>query len=333
MSLETTYLGLPLKTPLVPSASPLSGSLDNLLRMEDAGASAVVLPTLFQEQITGRFNDPDWSLAHGIEPYSEVLSYFPNKEHFLADPDAHLKRVRDARAALSIPVIASLGGFEPGDWTDFAWKLADAGASALELSIYNVPTDPAITADAIEGSHAQLVSDVRLQISIPLVVKLTPFFTNFHRVASRMVESGADGLVLFNRLFPADIELEGLSFTHPITLTDSEDSRLPLHWIAILRKRLSVSLAASGGVHSGIDALKLIIAGADVTMICSAMMRRIDVIRSIETEMNAWMTGHGYTSLNQIKGIRSCERLLDPSAFERSNYLWSAAALSESVKR
>jgi dihydroorotate dehydrogenase (fumarate) len=334
ISLETSYLGLSLKSPLVPSASPLNGSIDNLRRMEDAGAAAVVLPPLFQEQIVGKFNDPNWSLTHGIEPYPETLSYLPNEEDFLADPDAHLERLSHARSALSIPVIASLSGAAPGEWLAFASKLEEAGAAALELNIYHVPTDPSVSADAIEESYATMVRDVRRQIRIPLAVKLAPFFTNFPRVAARLVENGANGLVLFNRLFQADIQLDTLNIVRTIAWSTSEDSKLPMRWIGLLRNQIPASFAATGGVHRGADALKLIMAGADVTMVCSAMIRcGIDVIRAIETQMTMWMETHGYTSLDQIRGMLSCERCADPSAFERSNYVWAAAALRKNVRR
>lgn len=334
MNLETSYLGFQLRTPLVVSASPLTGDFDNLRRLEDAGASAIVLPSVFEEQIQHRFNDSSWSLTHGIEPYPSSLSYLPDEEDFLTDPEGHLDRINKASRALSIPVIASISGATPGDWIQFAKRMEAAGADAIELSIYHVPTDFAIESSKIEQSYVQIVAEVRKQISIPLAVKLSPFFTNFPHIAHKIVGSGADGLVLFNRPFNIDINLEHVEFVHTIHRTASRDLELPLRWIALLRGRLQVSFAATSGVHTGVDALKLLFVGADVTMMCSALMiRGIEHLKTVETEMKEWLETHGHISLHQVRGCMSMERRPECSTFERANYIWAVGDFTENIKR
>jgi dihydroorotate dehydrogenase (fumarate) len=334
MNLETNYLGLPLKTPLVPSASPLTGDLDNLRRLEDAGASAVVLPSIFEEQVMHRFNEPGWSLVHGIQPYPAALSYLPNEEHFASNPEDYLEKVRKASSALSIPVIASLSCATPGVWTQFARRLEEAGADALELNVYYVPTDLGVGSTQIEDVYAQIVVDVRRNISIPLAVKIAPFFTSFPNMARRLVDCGADGLVLFNRLFNADIEIEHPQFVHTTRWTTSRDVELPLLGIAHLHGRLGCSLAATGGVHNGRDALKLIFAGADVTMMCSALMiHGIDHLAAVRNEMVEWLEAHGHESLGPLRGSMSLERWPERSAFERANYIWAVGNFVEEIRQ
>lgn len=333
MNLQSTYLGLPLRTPLVPSASPLTGDLDNLRRLEDAGAAAVVLPSLFEEQLMRRFNDPSWSLVHGVQPYPIALSYLPNEEHFALGPDDYLEMVSRASGALDIPVIASINGATPGSWTQFAERIEDAGADALELSIYAVPTDLEVGSAQIEDTYAEMVVNVRRKISIPLAVKLGPFFTSFPHVARRIVECGADGLVLFNRLFNADIALEHPEFTHGMRWTTSRDVELPLLGVAHLHGRVRCSLAATGGVHNGRDALKLIFAGADVTMMCSELMTHgIDRLNAVENEIIEWLERHGHTSLRPLRGSMSLERWPEQSAFERANYIWAVGHFVEELR-
>lgn len=334
VNLETNYLGLRLRSPLMPSASPLTGNLDNLRRLEDAGASAIVLPSLFEEQLRHQFNDPSWSQIHGIEPYPPALSFFPDEEYFLASPDTHLARIAKVSDALSIPVIASLSGATPGEWTQFAGRMEEAGADAIELSIYDVPTDFETDAAGIENSHLRMVADVRRQISIPLAVKLSPFYTNFPHFAQRLVNSGANGLVLFNRLFSAEIELEHADLNHAVRRTTSTDVDLPVRWVALLHERLQASLAATSGVHSGQDALKLISAGADVTMLCSALMvHGIEHLKTVESEMREWLETHGHQSLNHVRGIMSTKQCPERSALERANYIWAVGDFTPSVKR
>lgn len=333
MNLETHYLGLRLRTPIVPSASPLTGNIDTLRRLEDAGAAAVVLPSIFEEQLLNHFNDPAWSRTHGIQPYPPALSYLPNAEHFVSNPDGYLELLQMASGALSIPVIASVSAATPGPWTEFAQRVERAGADALELNIYYVPTDLDMGSAEIENSYAQIVVNVRRQVSIPLAVKIAPFFTSFPNMARRLVECGADGLVLFNRLFSADIELEPPEFVHTTRWTTSRDVELPLLGIAHLHGRLDCSLAGTGGVHNGRDALKLILAGADVTMMCSAIMvHGVDRLRAVENEMIEWLDRHGHESLGPLRGSMSLEPWQDRSAFERANYIWAVGHFVEELR-
>jgi dihydroorotate dehydrogenase (fumarate) len=334
MNLETTYLGLRLRTPLVPSASPLTGNLDNLCRLEDVGAAAVVLPSLFEEQIEQRFDDPSWSLRHGIEAYPAELSYLPKEEDFLANPESHLDRIRKASSRLAIPVIASLSGAKPGEWMNYAKRLEDAGADAIELSIFQVPIELEVGAGEIEENYARMVAAVRQQVSIPLAVKIGPAFTSLPHFARRMVGAGADGLVLFNRLFNADIDLEHATFTHTIRWTSSRDIELPMRGAALLHDRVKASLAVSGGVHTGADALKLIYAGADVAMLCSSLMiRGIGHLKTVEAEMTEWLDQRGHPSLESIRGSLSLAHCPERSAFVRANYLWTVGDFVPEIKR
>lgn len=329
MNLSTDYLGLHLRTPIVPSASPLAEDTDNLLRMQDAGASAVVLHSLFEEQILYDQRELHKSLSHGVESYPEALSYFPEIASFSQGPEAYLRHIEQAQSRLSIPVIASLNGTTPMGWTAFARNIESAGASALELNIYQVPADISLEGRLIEEEYARIVLDVREAVTIPIAVKLSPYFTSFGHMAKRFADCGANGLVLFNRFYQPDLDIEDLSVIPDATLSHSGDSRLALRWIALLRGRLPLSLAATGGVHTGQDALKLLMAGADVTMVCSALMRNgIRHIETIEREMTEWMETHDYHSIRQLKGCLSQEHCDDPSAFERAHYVRAVGGFS-----
>ncbi len=322
MNLSTNYLGLKLRTPLVPSASPLSEDLDNLKRMEDAGAPAVVLYSLFEEQIRYERYELHWSLSQGTESYPESLNYFPEPANLLIGPEGYLKHIQRAKQAVAIPVIASLNGCTPGGWTDFAKQIEQAGADALELNIYSIQTDPRRTGEEVEQEYLQIVQEVRAVVKLPLAVKVSPYFTNFANMALRFAEKGANGLALFNRFYQPDIELEALEVAPHVMYSTPMAMRLPLRWIAILHEKVETSLAATSGVHRGTDAIKLIMAGADVTMLCSALMRHgIEQIRTIEREMVAWMDEHEYTSVAQMKGSLSQRNCADPAAFERAQYL------------
>jgi len=330
INLACDYLGLSLRSPLVPS-SPLTGSIDNLRRMEDAGAAAVVLPSLFEEQLRGQFHDPSWSLKHGIAPYPPGLSYLPSEKDYLANPDIHLERIRTATSALEIPIIASISAVRSGDWVSFAKEMEAAGADAIELSIYHVPTSPIESSTKLEEGYLELIQAVRRIISIPLSVKISPFFTSLPYFVRAAVSCGTDGIVLFNRLFGADIRLEHRSRVRTPALTSSKDAELPLRWLSILRRQNSASLAVSSGVHTGEDALKLIAAGADVTMVCSSLMLRgIEHLKTLETEMTAWLETRGHISLSQIRGCMSLDQWPDPSGLERANYIWSVGSLASS---
>jgi dihydroorotate dehydrogenase (fumarate) len=332
MNLSTTYLGLSLRTPLVPSASPLSENLDNLLRMQDAGASAVVLHSLFEEQIRHDQQELHESLSLGAESYAEATSYFPRSAAYVHGPALYLRHVEQARSRLRIPVIASLNGCTPHGWTSFAREIEDAGANAIELNIYRIPTDLSVDAASIEDDYLRIVLDVREAVSIPVAVKVSPFFTSFAHMARRFAECGADGLVMFNRFYQPDFDVRNLEIICDTPLSHSGDSRLALRWIALLRSHLSLSLAATGGVHTGIDALKLLMAGADVTMVCSALMRHgIDHLAQIEEEMSTWMAENEYESVEQLKGSLSQEHCENPSALERAHYIRAVGALHPAI--
>lgn len=312
-------------------SSPLTGSIGNLRRMEDAGAAAVVLPSLFEEQLRGQFHDPSWSLKHGVAPYPPRLSYLPSEKDYLADPDAHLERIRMATSALEIPVIASISAVRSGYWVSFVKEMEAAGADAIELSIYHVPTSPVESSTHLEERYLELIKSVRQTISIPLSVKISPFFTSLPYFVRAAASCGADGFVLFNRLFGADIRLEHRSRIRTPSLTNSKDAELPLRWLSILRHQNTASLAVSSGVHTGEDALKLIAAGADVTMVCSSLiLRGIEHLKTLEAEMTTWLEARGHISLSQIRGCMSLDQWPNPSDLERANYIWSVGSLASS---
>ena len=322
MNLKTTYMGLKLRTPLVVSASPLSEDIGNLNRMEDAGAAAVVLHSLFEEQIRYDRYELHWSTTQGTESYPEALSYFPDPHELCVGPEAYLKHIARAKAAVTIPIIASLNGSTPSGWTSFAKQIQQAGADALELNIYNIPTDVKLSGAEVEHQYIEVVRSVRAEVSIPLAVKVSPFFTNFANMAKRFAENGANGLVLFNRFYQPDIELESLEVVPNVFYSTPMAMRLPLRWIAILYDRIGASLAATSGIHRGTDALKMLMAGADVTMLCSVLMRHgIDRLRVIEEEIVNWLREHEYESVEQLKGSLSHKNCPDASAFERAQYM------------
>jgi len=322
MNLKTTYIGLKLRTPLVVSASPLSESIDNIKRMEDAGASAVVLHSLFEEQIRYERYELHWSTTQGTESYPEALSYFPDPDELCVGPEAYLKHIARAKETVTVPIIASLNGSTSSGWTSFAKQIQEAGANALELNLYNIPTDMKLSGAELEHQYIEVVRSVRAEVSIPLAVKVSPFFTNFANMAKRFAENGANGLVLFNRFYQPDIELESLEVVPSVFYSTPMAMRLPMRWIAILYDRIGASLAATSGVHRGTDALKMLMAGADVTMLCSVLMRHgIDRIRVVEEEMVNWMREHEYESVEQLKGSLSQKNCPDSSAFERAQYM------------
>ena len=322
MNLKTTYMGLKLRTPLVVSASPLSESIDNIQRMEDAGASAVVLHSLFEEQIRYERYELHWSTTQGTESYPEALSYFPDPDELAVGPEAYLKHIARAKQTVTIPIIASLNGSTPSGWTRFAKQIQQAGSDALELNLYNIPTDMKLSGAELEHQYIEVLRSVRAEVSIPLAVKVSPYFTNFANMAKRFAENGANGLVLFNRFYQPDIELESLEVVPNVFYSTPMAMRLPMRWIAILYDRISASLAATSGIHRGTDALKMLMAGADVTMLCSVLMRHgIDRLRVIEEEMANWMREHEHESVEQLKGSLSHKNCPDSSAFERAQYM------------
>lgn len=322
MNLSTTYLGLNLRTPLVPSASPLSEKLGNLKRMEDAGAAAVVLHSLFEEQIRADRTEHEKDLTRGTHSYAEALTYFPEPQQFADGPEAYLEHLARAKQSLGIPIIASLNGTTFGGWTAFSRQIEQAGADALELNLYSVPTDVDHAAEDIEHNYVTIVATVKAQVKIPVAVKLSPYFTNLTHFVRRLERHGADGLVLFNRFYQPDINLDDAEVVPQAQLSTSSALRLPLRWIAMLHRRVGMSLAATSGVHRGSDALKLLMAGADVTMLCSALMRHgVEHLRTVESEMSEWMEQHEYESIEQLKGRLSQQNSPDPTAFERAQYV------------
>ncbi len=323
MNLSTTYLNLKLRTPLVVSASPLSDEIDNIKQMEDAGASAVVLYSIFEEQLRAERMELAKSLEQGTESFAEALTYFPEPEEFHLGPGEYLKHILRAKGAVRIPVIASLNASGAiGAWTRYARQMQEAGADAIELNIYNIPTDPDLSSAAIEQSYLDIVNAVKAEVSIPVAVKLSPFFTNFAHMAKRLDDAGVDGLVLFNRFYQPDIDLESLEVKPNILLSTPMAMRLPLRWIAILYGKLDASLAATSGIHRATDALKMLMAGADVTMLCSTLLRHgIRQIEVIEKEMTVWMKEHEYKSVKQLKGSLSQKNCAAPAEFERAQYM------------
>jgi len=323
MNLNTTYLGLKLRSPLVPSAAqPLTENVDNLKRMEDAGAAAVVMHSLFEEQLSLERRELFESMTQGTESFAEALTYFPEPEEFHVGPELYLKNIQKAKASVQIPIIASLNGSTPGGWVEYARQIEKAGADAIELNIYWIPTDPSLSSIRIEDTYVEILRSVKEQVNIPVAVKLSPFFTNFANMARRLEAAGADGLVLFNRFYQPDMDLESLEVTPNILLSTPMAMRVPLRWIAILRDQVGLSLAATSGIHRATDAIKMLMAGADVTMMCSALLRHgVKHIATVENEIRAWMDEHDYESLEQLQGSMSQKNCPDPAAFERAQYM------------
>jgi dihydroorotate dehydrogenase (fumarate) len=320
--LTTTYLGLRLKNPLVASASPLSKKVDLVRQLEEAGAAAVVLYSLFEEQITHESRELDHYLTHGAESYAEALSYFPDLDHYNLEPDCYLEHVQRVKRAVDIPVIGSLNGISPGGWVEYARKIEQAGADALELNIYYLPADVSVSSAELEEIYITLLRDIRLQVRIPIAVKLSPFFTALPFMARRLVQAGADGLVLFNRFYQPDFNLETLEVVPNLTLSSSQDLRLPLRWIAMLYGRIEADFALTSGVHTAEDALKAMMAGANVAMLTSELLAHgIWRLQDILDDMRTWMHVHEYESISQMRGSMSQRAVAEPAAFERANYM------------
>jgi dihydroorotate dehydrogenase (fumarate) len=322
MDLSTTYLGLKLKNPIVPSASPLSHTVDGMKRLEDAGAAAVVMYSLFEEQIAHEAAELDHYLNYGKESFAEALTYFPEAQEYNIGPDEYVELVRKAKQALSIPVIGSLNGISPGGWISYAKRIADAGADALELNVYYIPTDPDVTSSDVEDRYLEVLHAIKHTIDIPVAVKLSPFFSSMAHMAKRLENSGANGLVLFNRFYQPDIDLEALEVKPNVVLSSSNAMRVPLRWIAILHGKVKMSLAATSGIHTAQDVIKMVMAGADVTMMCSALLKNgPNHIVQVLLDLNQWMLEHEYISVQQMKGSMSQKSVADPAAFERANYV------------
>jgi dihydroorotate dehydrogenase (fumarate) len=322
IDLSTRYLGLELSTPLVASSSPLCETIDNVRRMEDAGAGAVVLHSLFEEQIEVESRSLDRALSYGTESYAEALSYLPDLYRYNLGPDGYLEHVRRAKKAVSIPVIGSLNAVSTGGWVSFARLIQEAGADALELNMSYIPTDPAVSAADVEQMYVDLVRDVRAHVSIPLGIKLGHSFTALPSLAGRLDASGADALVLFNRFYLPDFDLESLDVVPHLTLSSPHELLVRLHWVAILYGHVRADLAITGGIHDHEQVLKAMMAGARVAMMTSALLRNgIEHLANVREHLLAWMDAHDYGSIAEMQGSMSYRAVSDPSAFERANYM------------
>ena len=322
VDLRTRYLGLELRNPIVASASPLTGSVESLKRLDDAGVGAVVLPSLFEEQIEHEEMATHNLMLYGAELSPEASSFFPEMQQYDTGADKYLKLIGEAKKALAVPVIASLNGYTPGGWTRIAKQLEDAGADAIELNVYFLAADPADTGADVEQRYLDLVASVRATAKIPVAVKVAPYFSAMASMAVRLAGAGAAGLVLFNRFVQPDIMLEELEVAPHLVLSTSDELRLALRWIAILYGRVEASLAATGGAHTAEDVVKVLLAGADCVMIASSLLRQGP--RHVETlvrGVQAWMSDRDYVSVTQLKGSLSQRACPDPDAFERANYM------------
>ncbi len=322
MNLETSYMGLKLKNPLVPSAGPLSKELASLKQLEEAGAAAVVLHSLFEEQISYEASELEHYLSHGAESYSEALSYFPDAGDYKLGPDEYLEHIRKAKESLGIPVIASLNGVSTGGWIEYARKMQQAGADGLELNVYYIPTDPNVTSEQVEAVYLKVLKAVKDSVKLPVAMKLSPYFSAMSAMARKLDEAGADALVMFNRFYQPDIDLETLEVTPNLVLSSPLEMRLPLRWIAILYGHIKADMAITSGIASGADVLKAMMAGANVAQICSALLRKgPGELAAMLRDMQNWMEEKEYESIEQMRGSMSQRSCPEPAAFERANYM------------
>lgn len=323
MDLSTTYLGLALKNPIVPSSSPLSRHISTLRRIEDAGAGAVVLYSLFEEEIRMESKTLNEYLIQGTEIYPESITFFPEAPSYrMIGPDAYLEHIARAKAALDIPVIASLNGVSTGGWIEYARRIAEAGADALELNIYYIPTNPELSGAEVEQIYVDVLRDVKSTVQIPVAMKLSPYFSSLANMAKRLDNAGADGLVLFNRFYQPDLDLEALEVAPNLVLSDSDELRLPLRWAAILYGRIHADIGLTTGVHTGRDVLKSLAAGATVAMMASELLQNgLGRIGEILGEVALWLVENEYNSLDELRGSLSQVNVAAPAAFERANYI------------
>ncbi len=322
LDITTTYLGLPLKNPLVASASPLSKKVEMVCRLEDAGIAAVVMYSLFEEQIIHESQELHHFLERGTHSYGEALSYFPDLGNYNLGPEPYLEHVRRLKEAVDIPIIASLNGVSTGGWVDYAHKIEQAGANALELNIYDVSTDINLSGAELEQRYVDLVRDMREKVKLPMAIKLSPFFTSLPHTAKRLVKAGANGLVLFNRFYQPDFDLDEMKVVPDLELSSSNELRLPLRWIAILYGQVAADFALTSGVHTGHDVLKAMMAGASVAMMASELLAHgPGRLPPILAEIEHWMEENEYESITQMKGCMSQRAVAEPTAFERANYM------------
>jgi dihydroorotate dehydrogenase (fumarate) len=322
MDLKTKYLGLELKHPIVASSSPMSRSLDGIKRMEDSGASAVVLFSLFEEQIRYENESLDFLTEFGTESFPEALSYFPSVEDYRVGPDSYLNLIREATEAVDIPIVASLNGITETGWTEYAKLMVEAGAKAIELNIFYIPADLSLTGREVEDRYVRVIEQVRAAVDVPIAVKLSPFFSAIGDMAKRFVGAGANGLVMFNRFYQPDFDVDELEVIPDLELSSTSEIRLPLLWIAILHGRIKCSLAATRGVQTHKEVIKYVMAGADAVMTTSALLRNgVGHMKTLVSGVEEWMERRGYDSIEQMKGSMSQQKVADPSAFERANYI------------
>ncbi len=322
MDLSTTYLGLHLKNPLVPSASPLSKNLDGIKKLEDAGAGAIILYSLFEEQVAFEQKELNYFLNRGTETFAESLTYFPEQEDYNFGPEQYVDHIRKAKEATDIPIIGSLNGVSTGGWIEYAKEMEKAGADALELNVYFLATDMDQESRQVENQYRVILNAVKSHVNIPVAMKLSPFFSSLARMTKELDDDGVDGLVMFNRFYQPDIDLENLSVEPGVVLSSSNDLRLPLRWIAILNNQLKADLSGTTGVHTPQDALKLIAAGAKTAQVCAALLKNgIPYLTNLLEGMDRWLEEKDYASLEEFRGTFSQQKVADPAAFERANYI------------
>ncbi|MFP4472618.1 MAG: dihydroorotate dehydrogenase-like protein [Candidatus Omnitrophota bacterium] len=332
MDLSTQYMGLALKNPLVVSSAPLTKEPDNFKKLEDAGVGAITCHSIFEEQLTQESLELNQALQQGTEQFAEALNYFPEQEDYKVGPEEYLKMISDAKSAVDVPIIASLNGHTMGGWVDYAKKIEEAGADGLELNVYFLPTKTDTTPDEVENNYEAIVHAVKKSVSIPVAVKLSPYFSAMANFAKCIDQAGADALVMFNRFYQPDLDLDKLEVVPNVVLSTSNELRLPLRWIAILYKHVEASMAATSGIHSGEDIVKVIMAGADAAMSCSALLKNgIGHAQTMVDQLSGWMEAHEYESVQQMKGILSQQKCEHPESFERANYM-KALTIYDSVE-
>lgn len=327
MDLTTNYMGLTLKNPIVPSSSPLSHKIDSIKRLEDAGAAAVVMYSLFEEQINSESYYLDYYLGQGIDSFSESLSYFPAMAGYNIGPDDYVDLIRRAKQAVNIPIIGSLNGISSSGWIDYACLIEEAGADALELNVYYIPTSIDLKGSEVENVYVEILKDVKRVVRIPVAMKLSPFFSSTAHMANRLAQAGADALVMFNRFYQPDFDLESLQVVPNLVLSGSDELRLPLRWVAILYGQIDADMAITSGIHTSRDVLKALMAGARVAMMASELLQNgVPRIGEILREMARWMEEHEYSSVEQMIGSMSQRHVTEPAAFERANYMKTLAS-------
>jgi len=330
MDLSTTYMGMKLRNPLVVSACPLSREVANVKQIEDAGAGGVVLFSLFEEEIRHEALELDHYLSYGTHSFAEALDYFPEHEQYDVGPDSYLEHIRKLKDAVDIPIIASLNGATMGGWVEHGQKIEQAGADALELNIYHIATETSVSGLEIEQLHLDILGEVKKHVDLPVAVKLSPFFSSMAHMARQLDWAGASALVLFNRFYQPDIDLDALEVVPNVLLSTPQALRLPLRWIAILHGQIQADLAATSGIHSAEDVLKLLMAGANVTMMASALLARgVDHLREVLQGLQEWMGAHEYESVEQMQGSMSHSSYANPTAFERANYIKALSTFTE----